>query len=66
MAAVPGVFVAGAPGAIVAALGAGAGVTVSGLAVGHSWWRRRRAQVTEVLDGFLDSLEGRPGAVGGG
>lgn len=57
-AAIPGVIVAGAPGAIGAALCAGASVTVGGLAVGHSWWRRRREQVAEVLDGFLDSLEG--------
>jgi hypothetical protein len=65
LAAIPGVVVGGAGGALGAAVVTGAGVTVGGLAIGHSWWRHRRQQVTEVLDGFLDSLEGRP-AVGGG
>ena len=60
LAAIPGVVLGGAPGALVAAVCAGAGVTVGGLAVGHQWWRHRREQVTEVLDGFLDSLERRP------
>jgi hypothetical protein len=57
MAAVPGLVIGGAPAALGAGLVAGAGVTVGGLTVGHGWWRRRRQQVAEVLDGFLDSLE---------
>jgi hypothetical protein len=57
MAAVPVFFFSGVPGAIPAALGTGAGVTVGGLTIGSRWWRRRREQVTEVLDGLLDSLE---------
>jgi hypothetical protein len=43
------------------ALSAGAGVALGGLAIGRSWWRRRREEVTEVLGGLLDSFEERPG-----
>jgi hypothetical protein len=60
MTAVPAIFVIGTAGAAGTAVVAGAGVTAGGLAVGHSWWRRRREQVAEVLDGFLDSFEGKP------
>lgn len=60
LAAIPGVVIGGASGALGAALVTGAGVTVGGLAVGHTWWRHRRQKVAEVLDGFLDSLERRP------
>jgi hypothetical protein len=49
--------------ATAAALGlsVGAAVALGGLAIGRSWWRRRRAEVAEVLGGLLDSFEQRPG-----
>lgn len=57
MIGVPGLIFISPAGAAIVALSTGAGVTASGLAVGNSWWRRRRANVNEVLDGLLDTLE---------
>jgi hypothetical protein len=60
MTGVPGLVLISPPAAAAVAVTTGAGVTAGGLAVGNSWWRRRRANVNEVLDGLLDTLEEGP------